>query len=120
MDDIASVAIESGISGIFATNTTLARDELSGVHANEAGGLSGKPLMAPSTAILREMAQRVGHVMPLVGIGGISTVEDILEKFDAGATAVQLYTALVFEGMGLVPRLTRELEAQLQVNDPRR
>ena len=120
MDDIASVAIESGISGIFATNTTLARDELSGVHANEAGGLSGKPLMAPSTAILREMAQRVGHVMPLVGIGGISTVEDILEKFDAGATAVQLYTALVFEGMGLVPRLARELEAQLQVNDPRR
>lgn len=113
MDDIADVAIRSGISGIFATNTTLSRDGLRSAHKDESGGLSGAPLMATSTKILREMAIRVGGQMPLVGIGGIATAEDALAKIKAGASAVQLYTGLVYGGISLADRIVRDLDSLL-------
>lgn len=113
IDEIAEVALASGISGLFATNTTLDRDGLHGPHAGEAGGLSGQPLMEKSTRVLAAFAHRIGDRLPLVGIGGISSAEDALRKIRAGASAVQLYTALVFEGISLAPRIARDLDRLL-------
>ncbi len=114
LDDIATVALESGISGLFATNTTLARDGLHGPHAAEAGGLSGAPLMEKSTQVLRDMAQRVGDKMPLIGVGGIASADDAMAKIKAGASAVQLYTGLIYGGITLADRIARDLDALLE------
>ena len=111
IDDIVEASLSAGISGIFATNTTLSRDGLKSRHKDEAGGLSGKPLMDRSTKVLAEFAHRLDGKMPLVGIGGISSAKDARAKIDAGATAVQLYTALVYEGISLAAKIARELDA---------
>ena len=110
LDDVAEVALGSGISGVFATNTTLSREGLTSAHAAEAGGLSGAPLMAPSTAILKAMALRLEGKLPLVGIGGIRSGADALAKIRAGAQAVQLYTGLVYGGISLADSIARELD----------
>jgi dihydroorotate dehydrogenase len=109
LDEIAQVVRASGIEGLIVSNTTIARPALKSLHAGEAGGLSGKPLLAPSTAILAEMHQRLGGAVTLVGVGGIASGEDAYAKIRAGATLVQLYSALVFQGPGLVARIKREL-----------
>jgi dihydroorotate dehydrogenase len=111
--DIADVALETGIAAIVATNTTLARDGLAGRHRGEAGGLSGRPLFAPSTRVLARLRLRLGDRMPLVGVGGIADAADAYAKIRAGASAVQLYTALVYQGLALVPRIIRGLDAAL-------
>ena len=113
LDEIAQVVRASGIEGVIVSNTTIARPALKSSHAGEAGGLSGKPLLAPSTAILAEMHQRLGSAVTLVGVGGIASGEDAYAKIRAGATLVQLYSALVFQGPGLVARIKRELLACL-------
>jgi len=113
LDDIAAVVLASGIEGMIVTNTTIARPALSSRHAGEQGGLSGRPLFAPSTEILRQMRQRVGTRIVLVGVGGVSSGADAYAKIRAGASLVQLYTALVYEGPGLVARIKRELLALL-------
>ena len=113
LDDIAAVVLASGIEGLIVSNTTVARPHLKSAHANEAGGLSGKPLFASSTDILRQMRRRVGHRVLLVGVGGIGSGADAYAKIRAGASLVQLYTALVYEGPGLVTRIKRELAALL-------
>ena len=113
MDEIADVVKASGIEGLIASNTTIARPVLASPHAGETGGLSGKPLFAPSTAVLREMRARLGDSVTLVGAGGIASGEDAYAKIRAGATLVQLYSALVFQGPGLVARIKRELLACL-------
>jgi dihydroorotate dehydrogenase len=114
LDDIAAVVLASGIDGLIVTNTTIDRPpSLKSRHASEAGGLSGKPLMAPSTRVLAEMRQRVGSRIVLVGVGGVSSGEDAYAKIRAGASLVQLYTALVYNGGGLVPKLKRDLIACL-------
>ena len=77
--------------------------------AREAGGLSGRPLFAPSTALLAEMRQLTGGRIPLIGVGGIASGEDAYAKIRAGASLVQLYTALTYEGVGLVARIKSEL-----------
>src|SRR5690606_36793457 len=82
-------------------------------HAGEAGGLSGRPLMAPSTRVLARLARLTGGRLPLVGVGGISSTEDVWQKLRAGASAVQLYTALAYQGLSLAARLARELDARL-------
>ncbi len=110
IDDIVEAATAAGINGIFATNTTLARPGLKSAHAQEAGGLSGKPLLAPSTEVLRMFADRLGGALPLVGIGGIASAHDAQAKLDAGATAVQLYSALVYQGLSLAAKIARELD----------
>jgi dihydroorotate dehydrogenase len=112
-DDIAQVVTEARIEGVIVSNTTIARPPLRGRHADEGGGLSGKPLLRPSTEILRQMRARLPRNMVLIGVGGISSGRDAYEKILAGASLVQLYTALVYQGPGLVGRIKRELLALL-------
>jgi len=99
---------------LIVSNTTLARPPLKSRHADQAGGLSGKPLLEPSTRILAEMHQRLKGAVTLIGVGGISSGADAYAKIRAGASLVQLYTALAFHGPGLVDRIKRELLACLQ------
>lgn len=113
LDEIAEVVRASGIEGLIVSNTTVARPVLASPHAGESGGLSGKPLLAPSTVILAEMHQRLEGAVTLVGVGGIACGEDAYAKIRAGATLVQLYSALAFQGPGLVARIKRELLACL-------
>jgi dihydroorotate dehydrogenase len=109
LDDIANVALGAALDGIIVSNTTLARPPLKSGFAKETGGLSGKPLFAPSTRILKEMRGRVGARLVLIGVGGVSSGGDAYAKIRAGASLVQLYTALALEGPGLVARIKREL-----------
>jgi dihydroorotate dehydrogenase len=113
LDDIAAVARASGIEGLIVSNTTLARPPLLSAAAGETGGLSGAPLFAPSTEILRQMRLRLGNTVTLIGVGGISSGADAYAKIRAGAALVQLYTALIYQGPGLVSRIKRELSALL-------
>lgn len=113
--DVAAVALETGIDGIVMGNTTLARrPELRGADRAEAGGLSGRPLMNPSTRLLSDLYALTGGKVPLIGVGGIGSGADAYAKIRAGASLVQLYTALVFQGPGLVPRIKRDLAALLR------
>lgn len=114
LDDIAEVVRASGIEGLIVSNTTIARPPLKSRHAEEAGGLSGRPLLEPSTRVLAEMHQRLKGAVTLVGVGGISSGADAYAKIRAGANLVQLYTALAFHGPGLVGRIKRELLACLK------
>ena len=108
--EIAEVALASGLAGIIATNTTLSRDGLRSPHRDQAGGLSGAPLFEKSTRTLARLSQLTEGKLPLIGVGGISTAEQAWEKIRAGASAVQLYTAMVYEGLSLVPRLAHGLD----------
>lgn len=113
--EIADVAIESGISGIIATNTTLSRDGLASPHRDEKGGLSGAPLFEKSTRVLAKLSKlTAGNALPLIGVGGVSNADQAYAKIKAGASAVQLYTALVFGGMGLVKEIVTGLDALLE------
>ncbi len=108
--DLAEAALSSGIDGLIVANTTVARPAtLASRFAHEPGGLSGAPLFAPSTALLAEMYRLTSGKIPLIGVGGISSGADAYKKIRAGASLVQLYTALVFHGPGLVQRIKREL-----------
>jgi dihydroorotate dehydrogenase len=109
------VALASGIDGLIVSNTTVARPAgLKSVAAREAGGLGGRPLFAPSTSLLAEMYRLTGGRLPLIGVGGIETAADAYAKIRAGASLVQLYTALVFEGPALVGRIKRGLAEALR------
>jgi dihydroorotate dehydrogenase len=110
LDDIAQEVLASGIEGMIVTNTTLARPAmLKSSFASQSGGLSGVPLMEPSTAILREVRRRVGDRLVLIGVGGVSSGADAYRKIRAGASLVQLYTALVYGGTGLIATVKRDL-----------
>jgi dihydroorotate dehydrogenase len=111
LDDIAAVVTASGIEGLIVSNTTIGRPLLKSPHAKEIGGLSGAPLFAPSTEILRQMRARLGAKIVLVGVGGVASGADAYEKIKCGATLVQLYTALAFHGPSLVARIKAELLA---------
>lgn len=108
---IARVAEAAGIAGIVATNTTLAREGLRSRHGGEAGGLSGRPLFDASTRVLAKLSAATR--LPLIGVGGVATGADAYAKIRAGASAVQLYTAMVYGGISLVARIARELDARL-------
>lgn len=110
---IAEVALSAGVSGIIATNTTLAREGLQSPHRDEAGGLSGAPLFERSTRVLAQLSSLTEGKLPLIGVGGIASAEDAYAKIRAGASAVQLYTALVYSGLSLIPRIARGLDALL-------
>ncbi len=111
MDAVARVILDTDLDGLIVSNTTISRDAVAGLeHADEAGGLSGKPLFALSTQRLAQMRQRVG-TLPIVGVGGIHSPQTALQKFEAGANAVQLYSALVFGGLDLLDRIKRGLVA---------
>jgi dihydroorotate dehydrogenase len=109
-NEIAEVALFSGLDGLIVSNSTVARPaSLRSAHAHETGGLTGKPLLAPSTALLSEMYRLTGGRLPMVGVGGIASGEDAYAKIRAGASVVQLYTALIYEGPGLVTRIKADL-----------
>jgi dihydroorotate dehydrogenase len=112
--EIAQVAGIVGIDAIVATNTTLSREGLRSRHSSEAGGLSGAPLFEKSTAVLARMHAETAGAIPLIGVGGIGSGEQAYAKIRAGASAVQLYTALVYGGISLVARIVRELDGLLE------
>ena len=109
--DLASVADAARVAGIIATNTTLAREGLGSRHGHQAGGLSGRPLFEPSTRVLAQLSTLTE--LPLIGVGGITTAEDAYAKIRAGATVVQLYTSLVYQGLSAVYRIADGLDALL-------
>ncbi len=110
---IAEVALAAGIAGIIATNTTLSRDGLRSPHATQAGGLSGAPLFEKSTRVLARLSQLTDGKLPLIGVGGIGSAQDAYAKIRAGAHAVQLYTAMVYQGLSLASRIARGLDELL-------
>jgi len=113
VDDVVDVAVEVGIAGLICTNTTLGRPGVSGPVAGEAGGLSGAPLASLSLATLRRAAARAHGRLALWASGGVFTADDVLERLEAGADLVQIYTAFVYEGPFLVPELLSQLRARL-------
>jgi dihydroorotate dehydrogenase len=117
LDSIAKAVSAAGIDGLIATNTTIARPKtLADPLRREAGGLSGAPLFADSTAILATLYRLTEGRIPIIGVGGISSGADAYAKIRAGATLVQLYTALVYQGPALVARIKRELLACLRAD----
>jgi dihydroorotate dehydrogenase len=113
--DIAAVTLATGIDGMIIANTTIARPpELRSPEATEAGGLSGRPLFAPSTALLSEMYRLTERKLPLIGVGGVASAEDAYAKIRAGGSLVQLYTALVYAGPALLARIKTGLAALLR------
>lgn len=111
--DIIDIIKETGIAGVIATNTTLSREGLKSDKKNEMGGLSGKPLEKRSTEVIRFLSEKSGRAFPIIGVGGIFSAEDALEKMEAGASLVQLYTGFIYEGPGLIREIN---EALLQKN----
>lgn len=113
LSEIADVARASGLSGIIATNTTLSRDGLQSPMRDQAGGLSGQPLFEKSTRVLARLSQLTDGEMPLIGVGGIASAEQAYAKICAGASAVQLYSALVYQGLSLAGEIAQGLDALL-------
>ena len=113
LGELAEVAVASGLSGIIATNTTLDRTGLTSPHKTQTGGLSGAPLFEKSTRVLARLSQLTDGKLPLIGTGGIASAEQAYAKLRAGASAVQLYTALVYQGPSLVTRMARGLDSLL-------
>ena len=111
--EIAEVALAAGLAGIIATNTTLSRDGLRSPARAEAGGLSGAPLFDRSTRVLAQLSQATNGRLPLIGVGGVASAEQAYAKIRAGASAVQLYTGMVYHGIGLAARIARGLDALL-------
>ena len=112
--DIADVALESAIDALIISNTTIARQGLvEGAVAQETGGLSGRPLFAMSTQVLSDMRQLTKGKVPLIGVGGISSGADAYTKIRAGASLVQLYTAMIYQGPALIMQIRRDLEKLL-------
>ncbi|PST81926.1 dihydroorotate dehydrogenase (quinone) [Pedobacter yulinensis] len=111
LDDIIDIVKETGIAGIIATNTTIERHNLVSDQtvAAEAGGLSGKPVRKRSTEVIRYLHSRSGGAFPIIGVGGIHSAEDAIEKMNAGASLVQLYTGFIYEGPGLIKRICKAL-----------
>ena len=103
--DVADVCGGGAVDGVIISNTTVARDGLSSRHANEAGGLSGKPLFERSTLCLKNFYQSTGGKIPLIGVGGIHDADSARAKFAAGASLVQLYSALIYHGPALVQEI---------------
>ena len=110
LSEIADVARASGLSAIIATNTTLSRDGLQSPASHEAGGLSGAPLFDKSTRVLAKLADLTQGDIPLIGVGGITSAKDAYAKIRAGASAVQLYSAMVYQGLSLAAEIARGLD----------
>jgi len=114
MDAIARTVLATDLDGLIVSNTTITRDAVAGLeNVGEAGGLSGKPLFNLATQRLAQMRQRVG-TLPIIGVGGIHSPQSAVAKFEAGANAIQLYSALVFGGLDLLDRIKRGLVAAVR------
>ncbi|MES2837760.1 MAG: quinone-dependent dihydroorotate dehydrogenase [Bacteroidota bacterium] len=113
LDDIIDVVKLTGIAGVIATNTTISRDGLttnsSILNSIGAGGLSGKPVTKRSTEVIRYLVQKSNHAFPVIGVGGIHSPEDAIEKLNAGASLIQLYTGFIYEGPSLIKKINKAI-----------
>lgn len=107
--DIIDIVKDTKIAGVIATNTTLSREHLISENQKEMGGLSGKPLTKRSTEVIRFLSEKSGKAFPIIGVGGIHSAEDALEKLEAGASLIQLYTGFIYEGPGLIHDINEKL-----------
>ena len=114
--EVADVVLSHGVDGLIISNTTVDRPPLLGAHRKESGGLSGVPLFEPSTRLLSEMYRLTEGRLVLIGAGGIASGRDAYEKIKSGASLVQIYTALVFEGPRLIDKIKRELAELLSAD----
>ena len=107
--DIIDIVKDTKIAGVIATNTPLSRENLSSENKSETGGLSGKPLTKRSTEVIRFLSEKSGRAFPIIGVGGIHSAKDAIEKLDAGASLIQLYTGFIYEGPELINEINKEL-----------
>jgi dihydroorotate dehydrogenase len=116
LDDIIEIVQETGIQGVIATNTTIGRDGLltgkKRIEAIGIGGLSGKPLLKRSTEVIKYLHDNSNGSFPIIGVGGIHSEKDAMEKINAGASLIQLYTGFIYEGPGLIKRINKALIAK--------
>ena len=112
-EEISSIAVSlmnSKMDGVIATNTTLSRDAVQGLpHADEMGGLSGLPLKDKSTDVIKFLHKKSKNAFPIIGVGGVHRPDDAIEKLNAGASLVQMYTGFIYEGPGIVKRINKAL-----------
>ena len=114
IDAISRIALERKLGALIVSNTTISRPPLRSAHAGEGGGLSGEPLRDLAQQRLRDFRKATGGAIPLIGVGGIATAEDAFARIRAGASLVQLYSAMVYEGPGIARRITSGLEALMR------
>ena len=107
--DIIDIVHDTKIDGVIATNTTISRDGLTAANKKEMGGLSGKPLTSRSTEVIRFLSEKSNQAFLIIGVGGIHSAEDALEKLNAGASLVQLYTGFIYEGPALIKCINEKL-----------
>ena len=112
--DIIEIVKETQIAGVIATNTTISREGLQSNNKAEMGGLSGKPLGKRSTEVIRFLSEKSNKAFPIIGVGGIHSAEDAIEKLDAGASLVQLYTGFIYEGPALVKAINKKILERLK------
>lgn len=108
LDDALDVILNTHMEGVIVTNTTLARDGLGSMHRGESGGLSGSPLRLRSESVLRQTVARLNGKIPVVSVGGIMNPEDAKRRLDSGATLIQIYTGLIYQGPGLVKKILEQ------------
>ena len=108
LDDAIGIILDKNMDGIIATNTTLTREGLRSKHQTESGGLSGSPLRVRSEVVLRQVMKRVNEKIPIVSVGGIMNSDDAKRRLDQGATLIQLYTGLIYQGPGLVKKILEQ------------
>ncbi len=109
LDDIISLVSELKIDGIIATNTTISRDNLKSKHQNEIGGLSGELLKEKSNYIIKYLRKKLDNNFPIIGVGGIMTKDDAIEKLNSGADLIQLYTGFIYKGPGLIRDINKAI-----------
>ncbi len=111
LQDIISIVTDTQIEGVIATNTTIERTDLKShlILTEEKGGLSGKPLTKRSTEVIRFLSEKSNKAFPIIGVGGIHSPEDAMEKLEAGADLVQLYTGFIYEGPGLIKKINKAI-----------
>jgi len=112
--DIIDIVKQTQIAGVIATNTTISREGLQSESKTEVGGLSGKPLTVRSTEVIRFLSEKSNKAFPIIGVGGIHTVEDAIEKLEAGASLIQLYTGFIYEGPALVKAINKKIAERLK------
>lgn len=109
LNDAIDVIVDTKMDGVIVNNTTVSRDGLKSKYQNESGGLSGKPLSARSEAVLHQTVKRINGKIPIISVGGIMTPDDAKRRLDAGATLIQIYTGLIYEGPSLVKKILKNL-----------
>ena len=109
--ELAGLFIDVGMDAVIATNTTIARDKVTGLrHSEETGGLSGRPVAERSTQVVATLKTHLGEALPIIGVGGISSGQDALDKLEAGASLVQVYTGFVYRGSALIDDILETLD----------